>query len=246
MILLVIRHLDRAAAVGFLDGALDGTGDVVCVHHHFAFHVARRPANRLNERDLAAQESLLVRIQNRHERNLRQVEAFAKQVHADKYFYFAAAQIGQDLDAIHRLHVAVQIVHFYFFLFEIRAEILRHALGERGHEHALVLGHTLLDARDEVVNLPARRLDRDLGIHKAGRANDLLHHLALRRLAHLYLIRTRRCRGINNLTNARIELLKTQRTVVDRRRQTESIIHQSFFPRRVAVEHALQLRHRHV
>ena len=48
---------------------------------------------------------------------------------------------------------------------------------KRRHEHALMFFHALLNARNEIVHLPARGADRDLRIHEARRANDLLHDL---------------------------------------------------------------------
>ena len=78
---------------------------------HLARHVARRAAGRLDERAEVAQEAFLVGVEDRDERHLGQVEALAQQVDADEAVEHARAQVAQDLDALERGDVGVQVAH---------------------------------------------------------------------------------------------------------------------------------------
>jgi hypothetical protein len=100
--------------------------------------VAGGAADGLDERARAAQEALLVGVEDRHQGDLGQVEALAQQVDADQHVELAAAQIAQDLDALEGVDVAVQVADAHAELGVVLGEILGHALGERGDEHALV------------------------------------------------------------------------------------------------------------
>ena len=90
-----------------------------------------------------AQEAFLVRIEDRDQRHLGHVEAFAQQVDAHEHVELAEAQVADDLHALHGLHVRVQVTHLHAVLVQVLGEILGHALGERGDQHALVLRHAL-------------------------------------------------------------------------------------------------------
>jgi hypothetical protein len=76
-VLRVVRELDGAPAVRLVERALDGLGQLVRVEQDLAVDVPGRAADGLDQRGLAAQEPLLVGVEDRHERHLRQVEPFA-------------------------------------------------------------------------------------------------------------------------------------------------------------------------
>ena len=108
-VLLVVGDLDRPAAVGLVDRLLHGRRLLVGVHDHAALHVAGGAADRLDQRGLAAEEALLVGVEDRHERDLGQVEALAQQVHADEHVVLAEAQVADDLDPLERVDLGVQV-----------------------------------------------------------------------------------------------------------------------------------------
>ena len=62
--------------------------------------MARGAADRLDQRAFGAQEALLVGVQNRDQRHLRQVQSLAQQVDADDHVVDAEAQVAQDLDPL--------------------------------------------------------------------------------------------------------------------------------------------------
>ena len=166
-----------AAAVRLVDRQAHRVGDDVGVHDHLARDVARRAPDRLDEAALVAQEALLVGVEDRDERDLRQVESLAQQVDADEAVERAHPQVAQDLHALERADVAVQVARLDPLLDEVVGEVLGHLLGERRDEHALVPLDALLDLADEVVDLAVHRPHDDLGVDQPGGADDLLDDL---------------------------------------------------------------------
>ena len=108
--------------------------DLVGVHDDLTVDVARGAAHGLDERRLAAQEALLVGVEDADERHLGQVEALAEQVDADEHVELAEAQPAQGLDALDGVDVAVQVAHPQPLLEQVLGEVLRHLLRQRGDE----------------------------------------------------------------------------------------------------------------
>ena len=108
---VVERHLLRAPPVGLLDRAPHRVGHPVGVQDRGAVDVARRAAHRLDQRALGAQEPFLVRIEDRHQRNLGDVETLAQQVDADQHVELAEPQVADDLDPLDGLDLGVQVAH---------------------------------------------------------------------------------------------------------------------------------------
>ena len=91
--LLVVRLLDLAPARRLVDRPAHRVGDGVGVEEDAAVEVARRPAGRLDERGLAAEETLLVGVEDRHDGDLRDVEPLAEEVDADQAVEYAEAKV---------------------------------------------------------------------------------------------------------------------------------------------------------
>jgi hypothetical protein len=136
------------------------------------------PPDRLDERGLAAQEALLVGVEDRHQRDLGQVEPLAQQVDADQHVVLAQPQVADDLDALERVDLGVQVADLEAHLEQVVREVLAHLLGQRGDQHALVAVHAHADLVHEVVDLVARLADLDVRIDDARRAHDLLDDCA--------------------------------------------------------------------
>ena len=115
----------------------------------------------------------------------------------------------------------MHIAHTHAHGIEILRERFRHALGERGGKRAVAAGSHLLHLAEEVVDLPLHRAHADLRVDQPRRADDLLHRLA----GKAKLIVSRRGGNADELVDARVELLKAQRPVVERRRQAKAVFH---------------------
>ena len=236
---LVVGDLDRAAAVGLVDRLAHRVGVLVGVHQHRAADVARRAPDRLDQRGLPAQEALLVGVEDRHQRDLGEVEPLAQQVDADEHVVLAQPQLADDLDPLERVDLGVQVADLEAHLEQVVREVLAHLLGERGDQRALVAVDALADLPHQVVDLVARLAHLDLGVDDAGRADDLLDDL--RRVRALVL--ARRGRHEHELRRDREELLERLRPVVERARQPEAVVDQRLLARAVALVHAADLRH---
>ena len=171
---LVVRALDRAAAVGLPDRRPHRRGLLVGVHQHLALDVARRPADRLDQRGLAAQEPLLVGVEDRDERHLGQVEPLAQEVDADEHVELPEPQLADDLDPLERVDLGVQVADAEAHLEQVVGQVLGHLLGQRRHQRALVAIDAPADLVHQIVDLVARLAHLDLGIDDPGRAHDLL------------------------------------------------------------------------
>ena len=121
-------------------------------------------------------------------------------------------------------------------------QVLGHALGERGHQHALLTRHALANLVLKIVNLPTNRTHIDLGVEQASRTNNLLNVV----LANPQLIVARRGRNVDELGNPRLKLIETKRAVIECRRQTKTMLHQRHLTRAIAFVHAADLRHRYM
>ncbi|MBV6417344.1 MAG: hypothetical protein CMLOHMNK_02006 [Steroidobacteraceae bacterium] len=200
--------------------------------------VARRAADRLDQRIVGPQEALLVGIEDRDQRDLRHVEAFAQQVDAHQHVELAEAQVADDLGAFDGLHVGVQVAHPHVVLVQVFREVLRHALGERRDQHALVALHAQVDFGQHVIDLRPHRANLDFRIDEPGGTHHLLDRL--RRMP--LLVRPRRRGHEDHLRRDRLPFLELERPVVERRRQPEAVFDQRFLARPVAPVHRAELR----
>ena len=125
---------------------------------------------------------------------------------------------------------------------QVVGQVLGHALGERGHQHALFAGNALANLILKIVNLPTNRTHIDLGVEQAGRTNNLFNIV----LTHAQLIVARRGRDVDELRNPCLKLIEAKRTVVERRGQAKTMLHQGHLTRTVTFVHAANLRHRHM
>src|SRR5881396_208416 len=112
----------------------------------------------LNKRSLAAQKSLLVRVYDADERNFGKIEAFPQQVDPDQNVEIGRAQAPQNLDALYRVDIAMEIPHSQSDIAQVVREIFGRAFRQRCHENALALFDPLPAKLDRIVNLMLQRL----------------------------------------------------------------------------------------
>ena len=134
----------------------------------------------------------------------------------------------------------MKVSHPYLDLSEVAAEVLGHPFGEGGDEHPFAARDDGSDLGQQIVDLVGGGLHYNLGVEQPCRANELLHELAL---GLLVLVGAGGRRHEDYLPDALLELLEGERTVVERRGQPETKIHQRLFARTITVEHAANLRH---
>ena len=238
---LVVGDLLLPTALRLVHGLAHGRRDAVGVEQHAPVLVAGRPPDDLHERTGGAQEALLVRVQDGHQRDLGQIEPLAQQVDTDQRIEPALAKLPQNLHALERVHVAVQVAHPHAVLLEVLGQVLGHPLGEGDHQRALpALGHGA-HLSQQVVHLPSRRTHEHLRIEQPRGPDDLFDDLAAGLLqlpvpwggAH-----------VDHLADPLEPLLEAQRAVVQGARQPEAVLDQGLLARAVPAEHRAKLRHR--
>ena len=128
-VIAVVGDLALAVRGGDLEELADGVGLVVGVEDHPALHVARGAAGGLEERGGGPEEALLVRVEDRHQRDLGEVQPLAQQVDADEDVEVAAAEALEDLDALDGVDVGVEVLDPDPGLVQVAREVLGGALG---------------------------------------------------------------------------------------------------------------------
>ena len=187
-----------------------------------------------------AQETLLVGVEDRHQRAFRNVEALAQQVDADQHVEGAEPEIPDDLDALQRVDVGMHVAHADALLVQVFGEVLGHALGQHRDQRAVAARRHLADLADQVVDLRARRPQLDRRVDQAGRADHLLGEHAA---GFGDLPAARRGRDRERLRTHRVPLLEPQRPVVHARGQAEAVLGERRLAAEVAAVHAAELRH---
>ena len=128
-----------------------------------------------------AQEAFLVGVENGDQRHFGQVEPFAQQVDADQHVEHAAAQVAQDLDALERVDVRVQVADLDAQLLVVRASGPRPSAWSASSPARA----RLRSARSRIScsrssTWPLHRPHLDRRIHQAGRPDHLLDDHAAR------------------------------------------------------------------
>ena len=144
----------------------------VGVKNHFAVQMARGAAGGLDQTGFAAQKTFLVRVENRHERNFRQIQPFAQKIDADEHVEFALAQRAQNFHAFDGVNFAVQVLDVDADVAQVIRQFLRRALGQRRDERAFLFVARLRTSSMQIVNLAFERLEGDFRVNQSGRAHD--------------------------------------------------------------------------
>ena len=199
----------------------------------------RGAPDRLDERRLASQEALLVRVEDRHERNLRQVESFPQQVDADQHVVLPEAELSDDLDPLQRVDLGVEVARLDGRLEQVIGQVLGHLLRQRRDEDALAGLLPPADLVQEIVDLMRGRTQLDLRVDDSGRPDDLLRDPG--RLPQL--IGAGRRRDEDGLVDLAEELVEAKRAIVERGREPEAVLDERLLARAVALVHAADLRH---
>ena len=96
--------------------------------------------------------------------------------------------------------------------------------------------------RNQIVDLSLYRTNVDFRIKQSGRTDNLLRPKQLM----LFFIRSRRRRNEHHLIDPLFKFFKIQRSVIQRRRQTEAIIYKCLLPGTVTRIHTSNLRDCHM
>ena len=147
------------------------------------------------------------------------------------------------LTPLERVQLRVEPLAADALLLEVARKVLGEAFREGGDQHPLAPRRAGPGLRQEGRHLPPRRLDADDRVDQAGRADDLLDHLAAR---HADLVIGRCRRDVHPLAELLLPLVEPQRPVVQGARQPEAVLDERALAAEVAREHPAHLGDGHV
>ena len=239
---LVVVVLNPPAALCLVHGGAHTAGYGVGVEDDHALGVSGGTADGLDEAGFAAEEALLVGVQNGHQTHLRHVQALPQEVDAHQHVKLPQPEVPDQLHPLDGLHVVVHIPHPDAGLLQILCQILRHFFRQGRDQHPLVSGGAGVDLPNEVVDLPLYGPHLHPGVQQPRGPDHLLHNLV--RLAPLVV---RRGGGdIHRLAEPGLELIKFQGTVVEGAGEPEAVLHKALLPGPVPVVHGPDLGQRHM
>jgi len=138
-----------------------------------SFQMPCRAAHGLDQRAGGAQKSLLIRVENRHQRNFGKSRPSRSRLIPIRTSN-SLSQTRQQLHPFQRLDFRVHVAAAHPNLGVIARQVFGHALGKRGYEHAFVPLGTIANLRQQIVNLAFDGPNLNLRIDKAGWPDDLL------------------------------------------------------------------------
>ena len=110
--LFVVCLLQRPSSRRLLNGCLHGAGDGVTIQNDASIDISSGPTNGLHQRCLVAQKPFFVCVQHRNQRHLWQIQPLSQQVDANQDIKHTQPQISQDLHALQRVDITVQVSAF--------------------------------------------------------------------------------------------------------------------------------------
>src|SRR5205807_6121020 len=81
---------------GIRDYKVTGVQTCALPIYHFTVQMARGAAGGLDQTRFAAQKTFLVRVENRDERNFRQIQSFTQQIDADEHVRSEERRVGKE------------------------------------------------------------------------------------------------------------------------------------------------------
>ena len=240
---LVIAYLLRASAQGLVYGQLHRGRDGVGIHDYLTVHVSCGSSSGLRQTPVITQESLLVGIEDSHQRHFWQVKTLTQQVYTHQHIVDPLTQVVECLHTVEGGHITMNIGGTDAVIQEVFTQFLGKALGDGRHQHPFAPFLADENLFHQVVDLVLTLTHLNLWVEQARRTNHLFHNDTLSFLQ----LEVGWCgTHVDHLVHLLLKLLKPQRTVVEGCWQTETIFHKVLLSATVTAIHRVQLRHRHM
>ena len=239
----VIVHLLGPSTQSLINCQLHGSRDGISIHDDLTVYVSRSSSRCLGQTSVTTEETLFVCVENRYQRYFWQVQTLSEQIDSHENIVDALTEVGKDLHSVECRHVTVDKGRLYPMVQKVFAEFLCHTFGKGGHKDSFTTMTTRQDLIHQVVDLVLAFADFNLRIQQSCRTDHLLND-------HTFcLCQFEIGRGgtdVDYLINLFLELFKSQGTVVEGSRQTETIFHEITLTASVASIHRIDLWHRHM
>ena len=165
---LVIFILYLPAPVRFLNRSPHGIRHIIRIHNDMAFRVPGRTPYGLYQGSFRAQEAFLIRIQNSHQRNFRNIQPFPQQVYPYQNIEDVQTHIPDDFGAFQCINIRMQILYPYSHILHVGCQILRHPFRQSCHQYLMMPLCLLIYFRNQIINLTFHRPYVHLRVKQAG------------------------------------------------------------------------------
>ena len=189
------------------------------------------------------QESFLIRIQNRHQRNLRQVQSFTQQIDTNQHVKQTFPQVIHNLYPLQGIHITMDIITTDTHTCHISRQLFSHPLRQSRYQNPFIHSRPLGNLFHQIIYLIQGRAHFNNRIQQSSRTNYLIDNDTFT-LFQFIVSRSRT--HINRTRRQGFKLIKRQRTVIHCGWQTETIIHQILLTGIIATIHGTDLWNRHM
>ena len=172
---LIVLLLYLTAPLCLVQRFLHRVRHLICIHDHMAFCISGRPSYGLDQGCLRTEESFLVRIQDSHQLNLRNIQPLTEQVDSHQHIKYIQTHIPDDLWTLQCVNIWMQIPYPYPHFFEILCKILCHALGQGSNQHFSFFLYNLTNLTQQIIYLSFYRSYIHFRIQQPCGPEDLLY-----------------------------------------------------------------------
>ena len=170
---LVIRLLDFPPSVRLINGSPHGIRNGIRVHNYVSLRVPCRPPDGLDQRSFRTEKTFLIRVQDRDQRNFRNIQAFPQKVDAHQNVKYVQPHIPDNLRPFQGVDIRMEIFYADSGFPDIIRQILRHPLRQCRDQDLIVLFNLFMKLADQIVDLPLHWTHKNLRIQKPGGPDDL-------------------------------------------------------------------------
>ena len=139
-----------------------------------AFAVPGSTADSLYQGSLRTKKALFICVQDRYQRDLRNIQSFSQKVDPDQHIKHIQAHIADDLRTFQSVNVRMKIPDTDSQIFHIIGKVLCHTFGQSRDQDFVFLLDLFIYFCYKIIDLSFDRTHLYLRIKKSGRADDLL------------------------------------------------------------------------
>ena len=175
--LLIIRLLKAAAAVGFRNRPIHAFCHDIGIHNDAPLGISCRTPNGLNQRGFGTQEALLICIQNGNQTDLGDIQTLTQKVDADQHIKDIHTQITNDFQTLQCINIRMEIAHAHPCFTQVIRQAFCHFFRQGCHKNLIACLCGFSDLGKQIINLPMNGTNGNFGVQQACRTNNLLCRL---------------------------------------------------------------------
>jgi hypothetical protein len=107
----IVLLLNPSPPICLQNGLIHGRRHFIPIENHLSVHIPGSPAKSLDERLFGSEETLLVGIEDRDERDLRKIEPFPQKIDANEDIKLPQPKFSDNLNSIKGINVGMEIFY---------------------------------------------------------------------------------------------------------------------------------------